>query len=417
MTEKLAIDGGTPVRTKPYPRWPVYYEDQIEAVASVLRTGLTHPYKGVMIGEFEKVFAAYCGVRHAVAANSGTSAIHMALAAADIGPGDEVIVPPRTFVGTVSPVIQQNAVPVFADVDRRTHNMSPDGIRAVLTDRTRAIIPVHLAGCPCEMDDIMEIARKHDLLVVEDCAQAHGAEYRGRKVGSIGQVNAFSFQDSKILTTAGDGGMMTTDDDKYAEIAGEFRSHGFLSSVLADEDADTIYIHPRMGYNYRITELNAAVGLKGMARIEEHIELRRRNAHLLTKGLAEIDGLAPPYEPPHVRHTFYRYYVTMDPDRFRMDRNQFMRAVKAEGILCDVGTSPELYNQEIFKKKVGHGQQGCPFTCNYYKGEVDYTRVDCPNAHWLGERCLCFEVYPTATPEDMADVLRIVHKVAEAYRT
>ena len=417
MSQKLAIDGGTPVRTTPYPTWPVYEEDQIEAVAGVLRSNVTHPFRGVMLGAFERAFAEYCGVRHGIAVNSGTSAIHVALAVADIGPGDEVIVPPRTFIGTVSPVIQQNAVPVFADIDRRTHNLSPEGIRVALTDRTRAIIPVHLAGCPCEMDDIMAIARERGLLVVEDCAQAHGAEYRGRKVGSIGQANAFSFQDSKILTTAGDGGMMVTDDDRYAEIARQFISHGFLASVLSDKDADTIYIHPRMGYNYRMTELHAAVGLKGMTRLEEHIELRRRNAHLLSEAIAKIEGLEPPYEPPHVRHTFYRYYVTMDPDAFRVDRSQFARAIAAEGIPCTVGTCPELYKQEIFQKKVGHGQRGCPFTCGHYRGDIDYAKADCPNARWLGERSLCFEVYPTAAPDDMTDVIEAVRKVAEAYST
>ncbi|MBM4085998.1 MAG: DegT/DnrJ/EryC1/StrS family aminotransferase, partial [Planctomycetes bacterium] len=319
MGEKLAIDGGPKVRTKPWPRWPVYGEEEIELIAQILRSGNTHFVRSTVSKDFEKRFADWNGSKHAICCNSGTSAIHMALAAGGVGPGDEVIVPPRTFIGTVSPVLYQNAVPVFADIDPATHNISPAAIREVITERTKAIIPVHLAGLPCDMDAIMAIAREHNLLVVEDCAQAHGAEYKGRKVGTIGQVNAFSMQDSKILNTTGDGGMVTTDSDECAIFCREFRNHGFLSTRRHDDLH--IYIHPRMGYNYRMTEIQAAVGLKAMDRLDGYIATRRANGAFLSREIAKIDGLIPMAEPPGCKCTYYVYYGTMQLEKFRVTRD------------------------------------------------------------------------------------------------
>jgi len=416
MSGKLAIDGGTPVRSDPFPTWPTYHPDEIAAVVEVLKSGRTHFAHSDVSRNFENRFAEYIGVKHAICNNSGTSAIHMALAAADVGPGDEVIVPPRTFIGTVSPVIQQNAVPVFADVDLKTHNISPDAIRSVITERTKAIIPVHLAGHPAEMDEIMQIAEEHGLVVIEDCAQAHGAEYKGRKVGSIGHINAFSFQNSKIITTAGDGGATTTDNDKYADICREFRNHGFMQSVFREPERLHVYIHPRMGYNYRMTEIQAAIGLRAMDRIEEYVEGRRANARYITDNLKDLDLFIPAYEAPHVRHSYYLYYAGLRLEMLKVDRDQFVKALKAEGILAHIGTSPELYKQEIFQKKVGHAGTQCPFTCHLYKGGIDYTKVHCPNAARLGRETFGIEVHPTAGPEDMADVVEAIRKVAEAYR-
>lgn len=409
MSDQLAVHGGAPVRTEPFPAWPMYEEDEIQLIAELLRTGRTHFRRSTVSSDFAERFAAWNGSRYAICCNSGTSAIHMALAAVGVGPGDEVIVPPRTFVGTVSPVLYQNAVPVFADIDPRTHNLEPEAIRAVLTERTRAIIPVHLAGIPCDMDAITAIAEEHDLYVIEDCAQAHGAEYKGKRVGTFGHVNAFSMQDSKIITTAGDGGMVTTDSDEYAAICREFRNHGFTSGRLLDDLH--VYVHPRMGYNYRMTEIQAAIGLKAMDRIDGYIEQRRTNAKYLNEHLPEIDGVRPMYEPPNCRASYYVYYATLDPDRFSVGRDEFVRALRAENIAVRIGTSAELYQQEIFQQRAAHS-----WDPRIYSGSVQYEGTVCPTAHTVGQKTFGIEVAPPATTTDMADVVAAVEKVAGAYR-
>ena len=408
MPDQLALDGGPKVRPAPWPRWPIYGEEEIELIAQILRSGNTHFVRSTVSTHFEKRFAEWNGSKHAICCNSGTSAIHMALAAAGIGPGDEVIVPPRTFIGTISPVLYQNAVPIFADIDPHTHNLAPDAVRQVLTERTRAIIPVHLAGIPCDMDPIMALAQKHDLLVVEDCAQAHGAEYKGRRVGTIGQVNAYSMQDSKILNTTGDGGMVTTDSDEYAVFCREFRNHGFLSTRKLDEL--DIYIHPRMGYNYRMTEIQAAVGLKAMDRVDEHIAVRRSNADCLTRAIETIDGLLPMANPAECKVSPYRYYCTMELEKFRVNRNQFVKALLAEGVAVNMGTSAELYLQEFFQKKSAHS-----WDPRIYGGDVDYTTVVCPVAREVGKTTFGIELAPPATGDDMADTVAAMRKVASAY--
>ena len=409
MAERLAVDGGTPVRNEPFPRWPIYEEQEIQLIAEILRSGNTHFHRSWVSKEFERRFAQWNGSEYAICCNSGTSAIHMALAALGIGAGDEVIVPPRTFIGTVSPVLYQNAVPVFADIDPKTHNISPEAIRQVLTERTKAIIPVHLAGIPCDMDEIMAIAEEHGLFVIEDCAQAHGAEYKGGKVGTFGHVNAFSMQDSKIITTSGDGGMVTTDNEEYAVFCREFRNHGFVRGLRLDEL--DIYIHPRMGYNYRMTEIQAAIGLKAMDRIEEYIRRRRENAAYLTEHIREMDGLLPMYEPSECKCTYYVYYVPMAPEKFQVDRDRFVRALQAENIGVRIGTSAELYRQEIFQKRLAHS-----WDPRIYDGDISYEGTICPVAHRVGQETFAIEVAPPATAEDMVDVVEALQKVTAAYR-
>ncbi len=409
MAAKLAIEGGAPVRDEPFPHWPVYGEEEIELIAKILRTGNTHVARSNVSSNFEQRFAAWTGVKHAICCNSGTSAIHMALAALGIGPGDEVIVPPRTFIGSVSPVLYQNAVPIFADIDPQTHNMAPDAVRQAVTERTRAIVPVHLSGVPCDMDALTAIAGAHDLHIIEDCAQAHGAEYKGRKVGGFGTVNAFSMQDSKIVNTTGDGGMVTTDDDTHALFCREFRNHGFAGG-LKKENLN-IYIHPRIGYNYRLTEIQAAAGLKSLDRADAHIEQRRQNALYLTREIPGIEGLSPMYEPPNVKASYYVYYVTIDVNRFRVERDQFVKALLAENIACRIGTNPEIYRQEIFTGKLAHS-----WDPRIYDGKASYEGTLCPVAAKVGRETFALEVAPPAATRDMRDTLEALRKVAEAYR-
>ncbi|MDP6777496.1 MAG: DegT/DnrJ/EryC1/StrS family aminotransferase, partial [Candidatus Latescibacteria bacterium] len=285
---RLAIEGGDPVRTDPFPPWPYFYEDEKRAVQEVLDSGKVNYWTGSLGMDFQDRFAQYCGAAFGIAVCNGTAALHVALAAANIGPGDEVIVPARTFIASASAVLNQNAIPVFADVDPESHTIDPKSVASLVNDRTRGVIAVHLAGHPAEMDPLMEIADTHGLVVIEDAAQAHGAEYRGRKVGSLGHLAAFSFCQDKIFTTGGEGGMVTTSDEEMARTARTFKDHGCLEeerrSLLEMEQLYT-YIHHRMGYNYRMTEMQAAIGLKALDRLDWNVEIRRRNAHHLKKQL------------------------------------------------------------------------------------------------------------------------------------
>ncbi|MCY4437227.1 MAG: DegT/DnrJ/EryC1/StrS family aminotransferase [Chloroflexi bacterium] len=417
VVRELAVNGGTPVRDikqRPFPRWPVFWDDEKQAVQAVLDSGHVNYWTGEMGRQFQTEFAAYMGVNDAIAVNSGTSALHVAMAAAGIEPGDEVIVPARSFIATASAVTNQFAVPVFADIDPDTHTISVDSVAEHITSRTAAVIPVHLAGLPADMDALLGLARQRGLAIVEDCAQAHGATYRDKRVGSFGTVNAWSFCQDKIFTTGGEGGMVGTDDAAAAEVARSFRDHGFHEaerrSALA-RGALNQYTHHRVGFNYRMTEMQSAIGLKALARLDWHLQRRRANAHYLTDGLEELDEvLSPAPETPESAHAFYCYYVTLNLTQLNCSRDEFVRAVQAEGVRAARGTSAELYREPVYQDRVGYGSSHHPFE------STDYGQVECPNAKDIGQRSLRLEVFPTLQEEDLDDVLDAIGKVAAAFR-
>jgi len=420
MAELLATDGGTPVRKDPFPRWPYFDEDTIQAAMDPLREGRPNYWTGPRGMEFQQKFAEFCGARHGIAVNSGTSALHVCCGALDLGPGDEVITPAYTFIASAMCVIQQNAVPVFADVDPKTHTISPDDIRAKITPQTKAIIPVHLYGHPADMDPIMEIAAEHALAVIEDCAQAHGAEYHGRRVGSIGHINAFSFCQDKTFTTGGEGGMVTTSDDDLAMKARTFKDHGFWEEErrnLLEMESLYLYIHHSIGFNFRMTEMQSAIGLQALAKLETwNLPRRARNAEAITAEIGGLPAVDPPYVAPGCTHGWYKYPITLNLGRLTVDRDQFVRAMRAEGYpSAMVGDWPEDYKEDVFTKHAGYGPTGCPFTCPHNQRVIDYSQVFCPNAADLGRRTIKLQVHPTMEPEDAADIGRIVRKVAEAY--
>jgi perosamine synthetase len=293
-----------------------------------VRTGWVSS-QGRFVGEFEKAFASYCGVKYGVATSSGTSALHLALASLDIGPGDEVIVPTLSFIGTANPVTYCGAKPVFVDSLPDTWNLDPDAVKKVITRNTRAIMPVHLYGHPAHMDEILTIADRHGLSVIEDACEAHGSEYRGHKVGSLGDIACFSFYGNKIITT-GEGGMLVTNDRAVAEKAIILRDHGMSRKKK--------YWHPYLGFNYRMTNLQAALGVAQMERLEKVVERKRRNARLYSSMLKDVPGITLPQESPWARHVYWLYTVLID-DGFKISRSRVMQ----ELVLRGIETRPVFY--------------------------------------------------------------------------
>ncbi len=410
IKEKLAINGGTPVRTKPFPPFPIYGEEEISAAERVLRSGKFSRLSGVEAHSFEQEYAAWFGVKHAIGANNGTSAIHMALAALEIGPGDEVIHTSHCFIGTATPTAHNGATPVFADIDPRTFNIDPKSIEAKITPRTKAIVPVHINGCPADMDEIMDIARRHNLYVIEDAAQAHGALYKGKKVGTIGDVGCFSFWEDKLMTTAGEGGIIITDNDEIAKRAIMFQNHGEAAADSSYYVGERLYHHEILGWNYRMNELQGAVGREQLKKLDASIEGRRRNAHMLTELFNEVEGILPPYEPEYVKHVFYKYIIRLDRKVLDIDAKDFVAALQAEGIPCSRRYPTPLHKQPVFEKKRGLGKGQFPFT-----DEVSYGS-GLPNCEELPHDLVRLLMNPNMAEEEVTDTVKAVKKVVEAYR-
>ena len=340
----LALFGGSPVRTEPFPRYPVLGEDEIAAATEVIRSGNLCAQMGHQVEAFESEFAAYCGASYAVATSNGTTALHSALAAAGVGVGDEVIVPPYTFLSTATSVIMQNAIPVFADIEPDTLGLDPVDVRARITPRTKAVIVVHMNGYPADLDGLMAVADEHSLVVIEDCSHAHGAEYDGRKVGTIGHLGGFSFQQKKNLSL-GEGGVVITNDRDRAAKARAFRSFGRLP----------------MAYNYRMTELYAAVGRVRLKRLDDENAERIRNAQYLDRELERLPGLEPQEVRPGTKAVYYNYVLRYSEGALGVNRAWFIEAVQAEGIPLPLIYFP-LYRHQTFQTRDAYGH-GCPFAC------------------------------------------------------
>lgn len=408
MREQLAIDGGPKVRERPYPPWPVLGEEDVEAVAEVLRSGKLTQLTGGAVAAFEEAFATWHaqtgarpgGVQHCVATSSGTTAIHTALAALDIGPGDEVIVPAHTFIASATPVLHQRATPVFADIDERTYCISPESVAERITERTKAIIAVHLNGHPSDMGALLALAEARGIAVIEDAAQAHGALYEGRKVGTIGRVGCFSFWEDKIMTTGGEGGAVITDDDALAERMRRIRHHG--EGPLQGERA---YFHLELGYNYRMTSMQAATGLVQLGKLDGYLEARRRNAAYLSERLGEIEGVEAPFVAKHAVHSYYKYIARLRPEtgidpsarspdgeRLRTGITGFVQAVAAEGVPISRRYPTPLTRQPVFRGL----EAGA-----------------CPTAERLAGELFTLLVHPTVETADLDDVVAAIRKVRQ----
>ncbi len=390
------------MRTAPFAPWPVFGEEEIAAAVGVLRSGRVNSWTGSEVQAFEQEFARLVACRHAVAVANGTVALELALKALGVGPGDDVIVTARSFVASAGCCLVQGARPVFADVDAESQNITADSIRDVLTPRTKAIIAVHLAGWPCEMDPIMRLARQHGLAVIEDCAQAHGATYRGQPVGSLGDVAAFSFCQDKILTTGGEGGMLTTNRTDLWEKSWAYKDHGKSFRVRGRKPAPGFrWVHDQPGTNWRLTEMQAAIGRVMLCKLPEWLNRRRHLAAVLSDGLAGIDALRLPMPPPHVEHSYYKYYVFLRPGCLQpgWTRDRLLRALQAEGIPCSSGICPEIYREKAFDRP----------------GLRPAKRL--PVAAELGRRSIMLLVHPTLSEHDMADTVAAIRKVLAAAAT
>jgi dTDP-4-amino-4,6-dideoxygalactose transaminase len=335
-----------------YAPWPCFQQEEIDAVVSVVKSGKVNYWTGEQGRQFEEEFAKFCSCRHAVALANGTVALELALVALGIGPGDEVITSSRTFMASASAVVMRGATPIFADVDPLSQNITADNIRKVLTPRTRAIIVVHLAGWPCDMDPILELAEVHGLKVIEDCAQAQGATYKGRPVGSMGHAAGFSFCQDKIMTTGGEGGMLVTNDEGVWRRAWAFKDHGKSLEALTPNPNPWVFrwIHDSFGTNWRMAEMQAAIGRVALRKIPRWLEIRRRNARLLCRAFKNIPSLRVPEPPEDIGHSYYKFYSFLMPERLKdsWNRERVIEAINSEGIRCFSGSCSEIYLEKAF---------------------------------------------------------------------
>ena len=401
MPEKLAVDGGSPVRSAPMPPWPSPSKEQIAAVEAVLRSGRINYWTGDEGRSLEREYAATLGIARAVAVANGTLALELALRALQVGPGDEVIVPARSFIASASCVVAVGAMPVIADIDPVSGNLNAETVSAVLTERTTAVIAVHLGGWPVELDALLSLAAERGFKVIEDCAQAHGAIYRGRQVGSLGDAACFSFCQDKIIA-AGEGGLVTFADESAFVRAWEYRDHGKSFMKLSDPEfmgAQTSFkwVHDSFGSNFRMPELEAAMVRVALHDLPDAHSRRTELAHRLAAGLVGVRGLRVPLPAAHAEHAFYRLYAAVElteiaPD---WDRDRVLFSIAAEGVPVQYGSCAELYRETAF--------------VNADLGLAN--RLPCAaRAH---DTSLAFFVHPTLSDTDIDDAIAAVRKVME----
>lgn len=382
----------------PFAPWPSFSEEEVAAVSAVLRSGRVNYWTGALCRDFEKRFAEWCGVTHAVALSNGTLALDISLKALGIGPGHEVVVTPRSFMASASTVAVAGATPVFADVDRTSQNITAETIRAVLTPKTKAIIAVHLAGQPCDMDPIMDLARQHGIMVVEDCAQAHGALYKGRSVGSIGDVGAWSFCQDKIMSTGGEGGMVTTNDHELWSTMWSYKDHGksWEGVYQRQHPPGPRLVHDTIGTNWRMLEMQAAIGLIQLDGMDSWVARRNAIAAALLETCSRHHSvLRTPGPVGDVRHAYYRFYTFVQPDRLAQgwSRDRMIQEINDRGVPCLHGSASEIYLERAFD-------------------ETDWRPTQrLAGARELGETSIAFLTHPTITDEQVQKTCDVIAEV------
>lgn len=422
MAEKLAVDGGPKVVTNKLAGWPCFDEKAIAAVQEVLKSGKVNYWTGPKGMEFEQKFADWQGSRYAISASSGTAALHIALSALGIGPGDEVIVPSYTFIASGFSVVQAGAVPRFADVNIDDHCISVESAEKLVNERTKAIMAVHLYGNVCDMDVVLEFAKKHNLFVIEDNAEAFGGEYKGKKTGTLGNVAACSFCQNKTFTTGGEGGMVTTDNEELAWQARSFRDHGYdvkQRLSLLELEQRLPYIHNMVGWNYRMTEMQSAIGLAELERIDTwNLPTRRRNAKIIIDSIKELPQVVySPIDTEERKNGWYVMAFSLDIENMTCDISKFVEACGAEGAPCWKVFWPQCHTEKAFVQHNSFGKSGFPFKSREYTEpeSVDYGKVEVPNAVWHQSHTFTCFAFPTYTEEDCRQIGEALAKVIKAY--
>ncbi|MDX8404947.1 MAG: DegT/DnrJ/EryC1/StrS aminotransferase family protein [Mariprofundus sp.] len=379
-----------------FPGWPEYAQDELDAVQAVLKLAKVNYWSGEQGTRFESEFAAWCGLGYGVALANGTLALEAALFGLGIGDGDEVIVPARTFIATASCVAMRGATPVVADINLHSGNITVDTIEAARTDNTKAIIVVHLGGWPCDMPAIMAYAEAHGLKVIEDCAQAHGAEINGRKVGSFGHAAAFSFCQDKIISTGGEGGMLLTNDQEVWRKVWSFKDHGRdYDEVFHGEHAPGHrWYCTTFGSNWRLTEMQSAMGRVQLKKLPVWLAIRRRYAALMADGLSDVSGLHVPVPDDGIQPAWYRFYATIDLNVLHADWNQdrIIDAVTAEGVPCFHGSCCEIYREKAFASLMSDA-------------------YPLANAQRVGRTSMALLVHPTLADKHIEKTIEVVREV------
>lgn len=371
--------------------WPNFSEEEAKAVSNVLISNKVNYWTGTLCKDFELRYAEWIGVKHAIAVSNGSAALELALKAIKIEPEDEVIVTPRSFIASASSVVLAGGIPVFADVDRNSQNISAETIAASITPRTRAIICVHLGGMPCDMDEIMSLADSFGLKVIEDCSQAHGARYKGKAVGSIGHIGAWSFCQDKIISTGGEGGMVTTNDTALFEAMWSYKDHGKNREETTNTPLSNRFrfIHKNFGTNWRMTEMQAAIGLIQLDRMAEWNQRRNTIAKKIEDECRKHSLFRIQHVPDYINHAYYRFYTFINPEYLATawSRDRIIDEIRSRGIPCFQGACPEIYLEPAFENS----------------GFKPAERL--PIAQELGETSLAFLVHPTITDPELDEML------------
>ena len=411
--EKLAIEGGQAVRTRPFPTvgnssGRMLGDEEIQLLTEVIRSGSLNRNGGSKVAQLEADFAKMYGKKHAIAGTSGTAALHIATGTLNLEPGDEVITTTITDMGTVIGILMCNLVPIFADIDPRTGNITAETIAKQITPKTKAIIAVHLFGQMADMDPILALGKKYGLPVIEDCAQAHLSEYKGHLAGSMGAMGCFSFQQSKQMTT-GDGGMVITDDDNLADRARLFADKGWPRTSGGRG-------HLFLGPNYRLTELQGAVGVAQLRKLQEIVSRRRRTATLLAEMMDDIPGIIPPYLVPGANPSWWIYSFNIDEKKLGVSSADFGKALRAEGIPFGVGYIPNpVFDYPVIKERKTFGNSGIPWTLPQARQGITYEHKDFPGTmEFLGSK-FTMSWNEGMTDEDARDMAAGVAKVAKHY--
>ncbi|MDZ7664909.1 MAG: DegT/DnrJ/EryC1/StrS aminotransferase family protein [Desulfotignum sp.] len=386
--------------------WPSFSDDEIRAAVNVLKSGKINQWTGGEVMAFEQAFARYVGTRHAIALANGSLALDMVLAALDIGPGDEVVVTPRSFVASAACVALRGATPVFVDVNPESQNITPESISGGVTERTKAVIAVNLAGWPCDLKNISSFCRQNKIFLIEDCAQAHGAEFQGKKAGSFGDCAVFSFCQDKIMTTGGEGGMLVTDNTELWKKVWSFKDHGkdYDQTFSKNHGPGFRWLVNSFGTNGRMTEMQAAMGRVMLGKLDNWVEKRRAHADMLTRGFENTMGLRVTVPPPKVYHSYYKYYVFVNQDQLQApwNRDRIIDHLNMAGVPCQTGSCPEIYRERAFENR----------PCRLAGAMTDHTgKAFLPVARHLGDTSIMFMVHPTLSPAAVQYVVDQVNQI------